>query len=143
MKDVIKKYLDERAAQDPQFAISYAKPNKNLDECVDYIMSEARKEIKGSSGYLEDEKVFGWAVHYYDEDNIKVEKQNGWRAMPGKHSKVEEAAAKVELTEEEKEQARKLAMERAIEEQRKKITAKPSKPEAKPGKTFVQLDLFG
>ena len=46
--DVIKEYLDNRAKQDPQFAESYAKDNKNLKECFSYIMGEARKRATGN-----------------------------------------------------------------------------------------------
>ena len=42
-KDVIKNHLDGRARTDELFAKSYAKENKNLDECCSYIMGEARK----------------------------------------------------------------------------------------------------
>lgn len=72
----IKAYLDERAAKDELFAKSYAKDNKSIDECLQFIIGEARKEavnIEGGKGaFLCDEKVFGWAVHYYDEDDIKI-----------------------------------------------------------------------
>ena len=37
-KQVIQSYLEERAKSDPLFATSYAKPNKNIDECYDYII---------------------------------------------------------------------------------------------------------
>lgn len=69
-KQVIKEYLEKRAASDPQFAASYAKPTKNIDECFKYILGEARNH--GSQVCLTDEEVFGLAVHYYDEDNLKI-----------------------------------------------------------------------
>ena len=72
-KERIKDYLDERASQDELFAKSYAKSNKNIDECYEYIVSEARKQCKDSDSIcISDDVVYGWAVHYYDEDNIKV-----------------------------------------------------------------------
>lgn len=42
-KQVIQSYLEERAKRDPLFATSYAKPNKKIDECYDYIISQAKK----------------------------------------------------------------------------------------------------
>ena len=42
-KERIKDYLDERASKDELFAKSYVKTNKNIDECYDYIVGEARK----------------------------------------------------------------------------------------------------
>lgn len=69
-KDAIKAYLDRRAADDKMFAVAYAKPGKSLDECFKYILGEARRP--GSSVCMTDDEVFGLAVHYYDEDNIKI-----------------------------------------------------------------------
>lgn len=105
VKDAVEAYLDKRAKEDALFAASYAKPNKSIDECFDYIIGEARK--KGTMVYMSDEEVFGMAVHYYDEDCIKI----------SKISEEIKASAKmhVELTEEEKKKAR----EQAIEEYRR------------------------
>ena len=33
-----------------------------------YITDEARKHLQGKSGAIEDKVVFGWAVHFYDEN---------------------------------------------------------------------------
>lgn len=56
------------------------KENKSLKECFDYILIEISKTAKreGQEGYAsgDDEEIYALAVHYYDEDNIKVEKKN-------------------------------------------------------------------
>ncbi|MBR4886795.1 MAG: DNA (cytosine-5-)-methyltransferase [Muribaculaceae bacterium] len=101
VKQAIKSYLDNRAKTDELFAVAYAKPHKNIDECFNYILGEARKQ--GNAVYLPDDVVFGWAVHYYDEDDIKINK------LPA-NTKVS-ARASVELTEEDKEKAREQAIE--------------------------------
>lgn len=67
VKNAIKAYLDKRAQEDTLFAASYAKENKSIDECFDYIIGEVRK--KGNAVYMSDDEVFGMAVHYYDEDD--------------------------------------------------------------------------
>ena len=77
-KQVIQSYLEERAKRDPLFATSYAKPNKKIDECYDYIISQAKKR-GGSVVCMSDDEVFGLAVHYYDEDDIKVSKQTNYK----------------------------------------------------------------
>ena len=56
-KQVIQSYLEERAKSDPLFATSYAKPNKNIDECYDYIIGEAKKR-GGSVVCMSDDEVF-------------------------------------------------------------------------------------
>ena len=72
----IKNYLDRRAREDSLFAETYKKANKSIKECCRYIISRARK-LGGTAVAVDDATVYGWAVHYYDEDNIKVEASSG------------------------------------------------------------------
>lgn len=105
VKDAIKAYLDERAKNDEQFARSYAKANKNIDECFDYVIGEVRK--RGNAVYMTDAEVFGLAVHYYDEDDIKINR------LP-EGTKLSASAPAVELSEEDKAKA----YEQAVNEYR-------------------------
>lgn len=73
-QDTIKAYLDKLAAEDSLFAVTYAKENKNIKDCCSYITSQAKKQASNGCAAISDDVVFGWAVHYYDEDDIKVEK---------------------------------------------------------------------
>lgn len=117
-KEAIKAYLDRRAATDAQFATAYAKENKNLDECFNYILGEAKK--RGASVCMTDEEVFGLAVHYYDEDEIKINRVvTGYRASTS-------SSAKVELSEEEKAAAR----ERAIADYERQCLKEAAQKEA-------------
>lgn len=93
-RDAIKAYLDSRAAGDPLFAKSYAKEGKNLDECFSYILGEAQK--RGTRVCMTDEEVFSLAVHYYDEDDIKV------APTPARYRAATSANAPVKLSDEEK-----------------------------------------
>ena len=73
MEQAIKIYLDNRAKTDSLFAETYKKANKSIKECCKYIYSQAKKLAKGGNAVgVDDATVYGWAVHYYDEDNIKV-----------------------------------------------------------------------
>lgn len=101
VKDAIKAYLDERAKNDEQFAQSYAKTNKNIDECFDYVIGEVCK--RGNAVYMTDAEVFGLAVHYYDEDDIKINK------LP-KGTHVNASASADELSEEDKAKAHEQAV---------------------------------
>lgn len=69
----IRQYLEAKAASDPLFAPTYAKKNKSIKECCAYIRSEAKKKAVAGCAVLTDDDVYGMAVHYYDEDSIKVE----------------------------------------------------------------------
>lgn len=71
----IQAYLENRAKTDSLFAETYRKANKSIEECIKYIYSKARKLAKeGNAVGVDDATVYGWAVHYYDEDDIKVDK---------------------------------------------------------------------
>lgn len=73
--DRIRQYLDDRANTDPLFAEAYHKPGKSIEGCMGFICNQVRQSRKTM---LTDDEVFGMAVHYYDEDNIKdVEMPSG------------------------------------------------------------------
>ena len=142
VKDAIKVYLDERAKNDEQFAQCYAKANKNIDECFDYVIGEVRK--RGNAVYMTDAEVFGLAVHYYDEDDIKIN-----RLPEGTY--VSASAQAVELSEEDKEEAYEQAVKeyrqlcidrmRAAEEQKAKKLAERRKVERERSK-HAEQSLF-
>ena len=108
-KNTIKAYLDNRASEDELFAATYAKQNKNIDACIAYIFNEVRKS--GCNGFADDE-IYSMAVHYYDEDSITAGTPINCHVVVNHH---------VELTAEEKEAARKEAMQRATDEAYNKI----------------------
>ena len=138
-KERIKDYLDERASKDELFAKSYVKTNKNLDECYEYIVGEARKQCKDSDSIcIPDDVVFGWAVHYYDEDNIKV-----GRSTESKESKEMSDADKKKIVEEARKKAYK-ANKMASNANKKSVEANKKSADAKKSKSakIQQLNLF-
>lgn len=72
-ESTIKRYLDKRSEEDSLFAKAYAKAGKTIKECCNYIVSQARKMQQNGCAIIADDIVFGWAVHYYDEDNVEVD----------------------------------------------------------------------
>lgn len=44
-------------------------PNKSLSKMNAFIRNKARNMAVGGCAVVEDKEVFGWAVHYYDEEN--------------------------------------------------------------------------
>ncbi|MDH6313029.1 hypothetical protein M2137_001816 [Parabacteroides sp. PFB2-10] len=109
-KRTIHTYLVQRAASDELFAEKYANPQKSIDDCVTYILNTVQKS--GCNGFADDE-IYSMAVHYYDEDEIEVGKPMNT------HVVVNHV---VELTEEEKEQARRDAIQKAQDEAYRKMT---------------------
>ena len=125
-KKTIREYLEQRAKEDQLFAASYAKENKNIDECCNFILGEVQKS--GCNGFS-DEEIFGMAVHYYDEDDIKNVEPVNARVVVN-HT--------IELTEEDKRKAKEAALKqyeakemKRIEEARKKKLEKKAERVAK------------
>ncbi len=94
--DTIKAYLEKRAENDALFAIKFANPTKSVDECVTFILNEVKKS--GCCGFT-DAEVYGMAIHYWEESEIEVGNPINCQVVVN-HT--------VELTEEEKEQARQV-----------------------------------
>ena len=132
-KQTIKAYLDERAKNDELFAVSYAKENKNMDDCVTFILNQVkRSKCMG----LTDEEVYSLAVHFFDEDDIEIGNPIACNVIVN-HT--------VELTEEEKAQARQDALKEYQAEQLRKIQKRANKsktPKAQPEITTPSLFDF-
>lgn len=132
-KQTIKAYLDERAKNDELFAVSYAKENKNMDDCVTFILNQVkRSKCMG----LTDEEVYSLAVHFFDEDDIEIGNSIACNVIVN-HT--------VELTEEEKAKARQEALKEYQAEQLRKMqkcTNKPKTPKAQPEITTPSLFDF-
>lgn len=144
VKEAIKAHLDALAQKDPLFAAAYAKPGKNMDECFDYILGEVRKE--GMAVYKSDQEVYVMAVHYYEEDDLKVSK------IP-KDERVRTAAPVAPLSEEEKAKIRQEAVEAyrqqcikaeaaAAKERKKKLLEAKRNAKAREQSGYV-ASLFG
>lgn len=125
-KDTIKLYLDNRAEQDSLFAQNYQKENKSIDECINYILTQVQKS--GCCGFA-DEEIFGMAVHYFDEDDIKDIKDISCRVV------VNHA---VEFTEEEKAEAREKAIKRLEEETYQSMRKPAKKSQTSENKTNIE-----
>lgn len=121
IKPIILAYLEDRAKNDELFAVAYAKENKSIDECIDFIFSEAHK--MGNAVCVSDAEVFGWAVHYYDEDNIKINRTAAARCKAS-------ADREIELTDEEKAKIREQAEKEYIMEVRSELINKDKRAKA-------------
>lgn len=99
-------YLMERAKTDPSVANNLKKEKKTLNECWEYVLSEVAKTMyrNGNFGCAagDDEELFGLAVHYYDEDDIKFEPFKGGKVVDmSKQEQDKKAETKEEKAEEE------------------------------------------
>lgn len=103
-ENAIKEYLDARVKEDVKFAEKYSNEKKSIEECCRFILGEMKKKAAGGMYGATDAEVFGLAVHYYDEEDIKVEKNVSAEVVINR-----------EMTEEEKQQ-----LDRRKEELRKR-----------------------
>ena len=57
---------------------------KTLKGCIDNIRTQAKKQAVNGCAMIDDEVVFGWAVHYFEEDSIheKLFKEDGTEYLP-------------------------------------------------------------
>ena len=117
--DTIKSYLEQMAEYDSTFAERYADPKKNIEDCVTYILNQVQNS--GCNGF-EDDEIYSMAVHYYQESGIEVGKP-----IDNAHVAVNHV---VELTDEEKTEARREAMAQYQRECYNRI-ANRKKPQAK------------
>ena len=69
-------YLKKRAEADPSVKNNLQKENKSLKECWDYVLGEVAKTMFRSGNFGcaagDDEDLYALAIHYYDEDDIKI-----------------------------------------------------------------------
>jgi hypothetical protein len=70
-KNTIETWLNNFAEENPNFKVKLESKKKNIDDCITYVLTEVKKS--GCNGFADDE-VYGMAMHYYDEENIKVGK---------------------------------------------------------------------
>ena len=129
-KNTIRAYLEQRATTDELFARTYAKPDKNIEDCCTYILNTVQQT--GCNGFA-DEEIYSMAVHYYDEDNIEPGKPIDCRVIVN-HT--------VQLTPEEKAQARQKAMEQAQQEAYNKLMQSHKKKNKKQKVEPTQKSLF-
>ena len=129
-KQAIQNYLEDRAISDELFAVSFRKPNKNIDDCITYILNFVQKS--GINGFTDDE-IFGQAVHYYDEDTINIGNSINCRVVVNHQ---------VELTAEEKEEERQKALKHVFDKACERMTKPQRRIKTKQPEATNQLNLF-
>jgi hypothetical protein len=128
-KKVIQQHLDGVAAADSLFAETLKKENKNIDDCITYILNQVKES--GANGF-EDSEIFGMAIHYYDEDDIKAGTPVNCKIVTNH---------KVELTAEDIQQAKQEAMNKVIAEEKERMKKKAA-PKKEEQKSEFQASLF-
>lgn len=110
----IKNYLDELAMIDQEFAEKYNLPEKSIEQCCAFIISEMKKSALNGAMCATDDEVYGIAVHYYLENEIKIDS-----CSVGSVNVVSNQY--IDLTEQEKAEARQMAIQQYQKEELQKL----------------------
>jgi len=125
-KRTIQAYLEQKAREDGLFRAKYENPGKSIDNCVTYILNWVK--ASGCNGFTDGE-IFGQCVHYYEEENIEVGKPITCQVCVN-HT--------VELTDEEKTEARQQAIMQYRNEELRRLQVRANKQTAKRETTTAQ-----
>lgn len=125
-KNAVASYLRDIAQNDDGFKKKLSNPQKNIDDCITYIFNQVKKS--DCNGFT-DKEIYGMAIHYYDEENIDIGSSLKCQVVVN-HT--------IELTEEEKIEAKQKAVEKIIKEEKEKQLKKKAKKEEPP----QQVSLF-
>lgn len=125
-KQCIQEYLEQKAREDELFRAKYENPNKNLDDCITYLLNYVK--ASGVCG-MADAEVFGICVHYFEEPNIEVGKPIDCNVVVNRA---------IELTDEEKAEARQQAIIQYRNDELRKLQVRANKQAAKREATMAQ-----
>ena len=102
--EIILDYLEENASDVLVEKIRNAK--KTMDDCWGFVISCAKKAANGKNSYgCAGQEVFGWAIHFFEEDSIKAEDiVKNKPAKAEKPKEVKKAAEQKKKPEEKKEE---------------------------------------
>jgi hypothetical protein len=124
----IEQYLREYAQKEVGFSDKLNNPDKSIEKCCEYIISEVKKS--GRNGF-DNEEIYGMAIHYYDEKNISYKKVS-----------CQKIVGPYELTEQEKAEAKQNAIKQYQDDlvNQMKHPAKPARKNEEVSQT--QMSLF-
>ena len=101
---IILQYLENNVSE--VLAEKINSGTKTLADCWKFITECARKQAKDGCACIRDDVVFGWAIHFFEEDSIKPEppkKEYINQKMPNGDTVRVEAKKKPEPVEEKSE----------------------------------------
>lgn len=129
---IVLNYLEKNASD--ELAEKINNGNKTLTGCWKYITNEAKNYLKNNSGAVEDEVVFGWAVHYFEEDSIEEGKLPQTKAKVTTNNNAYDVEDEVDEFDDDSEEST------PTPKVEKKKATKPK--EEAPNKAYAQTSLF-
>lgn len=120
-QELVLAYLEENASEDLVEKINEG--NRTMADCWTYITGRARNKAKGNSVAIEDAEVYGWAVHFFEENNGDLKRESDAEASAAAQRRTEENKRRAEEAarkQKEKEAAEKKLAEEAEAARRQK-----------------------
>ena len=120
-QELVLAYLEENASEDLVEKINEG--NRTMADCWGYITGRARNKAKGNSVAIEDAEVYGWAVHFFEENNGDLKRESDAEASAAAQRRTEENKRRAEEAarkQKEKEAAEKKLAEEAEAARRQK-----------------------
>ena len=118
--------LNEFAANEP-LKNAYKDRKITLEAIIKYVNSCAAKQLNNKNGAIEDKVVFGWVIHYIQDEEVKISAKDSYEVKLTKEDKEkakEEALKKYEAEElaklKKKQEREEKAKQKAIEKEKKK-----------------------
>ena len=89
----IVKYLISRTDMNDK----YLNEEKSLKQMIDFILKEAKKKSENNMAMIKDDVVFGWAIHYWDEENkdLNLSSSDNVKNIEKKEKVVQEKTNKI------------------------------------------------
>lgn len=128
-KETIKNYLDQRAKNDELFRAKYETTTRTIDDVVTFILNQV--QTSGCNGF-DDDEIYGLAVHCIDEPTLEIGKPITCSVIVNHH---------IELTEEEKNQQKAMALKRFQDEELRRLEIQRNKPKAVKPQSEKQPEL--
>lgn len=127
MASAIGSYVLEQFKTNEPLKNAYKDRKITLEAIIKYVNNCAAKQLHNKNGAIEDKVVFGWVIHYIQDEEVKISAKDSYEVKLTKDEKEkakEEALKKYEseeLAKLKKQQEREeKAKQRAIDKEKKK-----------------------
>lgn len=128
-------YLLEQFAKDEPLKNAYRDRKIVLNAVGNFVVECAKKELNGKNGFIDDEVVYGWVLHYVQDEPVKIaEAEKLVLSVEDKEAAKKRAIAKFEADE--------LAKIKAKEQKKAEAEKRKVEKEIKREKDSGQMDLF-
>lgn len=138
--DISKKvglFLSKQFETDNVLANCYKDRKITLEDIYEFIYKSAEKYLNNKSGAISEDVVYGWSIHFIQDENVKVPEKESFKLTKEDENETKAKAMK-RFEEEELEKIRK-AEQKKKEALEKKAIKEKLKEEEERGK---QLSLF-